>query len=128
MRIFKKTLGFLSVSAVSAALIFTAAADSNAQWKKNDKGWWYEEADGSYPVKAWKYIGDKWYYFDDIGYMAESCWVGNYPRQPRRLEPPTSRQKRPAGALPREPNQHRRSRSGNACLHPPVRPKMPAIS
>ncbi|WP_308685271.1 CAP domain-containing protein [Stomatobaculum longum] len=67
----------LSVAAVSAALAVPALADG-AQWKRNDRGWWYEEANGAYPTDAWRLINGKWYYFDAIGYMAESRWIGNY--------------------------------------------------
>ena len=51
---------------------------ADAQWKRNDKGWWYEEANGAYPTNQWKLINNKWYYFDNIGYMLENRWVGNY--------------------------------------------------
>ena len=67
----------LSVAAVSAALAVPAFADG-AQWKRNDRGWWYEEANGAYPTDAWRLINGKWYYFDAIGYMAENRWIGNY--------------------------------------------------
>jgi copper amine oxidase domain protein len=68
----------VSAVAVSAFLVIPVMAANEAQWKRNDKGWWYEEADGSYPTNAWKLIKDKWYYFDGIGYMVENRWIGNY--------------------------------------------------
>ena len=50
---------------------------SSAGWKKNGKGWWYREADGSYPKDAWKKIGGEWYRFDSSGYMVTGwCEVG----------------------------------------------------
>ena len=78
MNLVKKILGCVSVIVISSALIFPSFAQIQAEWKKNDKGWWYEEADGSYPTSAWKYINNKWYYFDNIGYMVENRWIGNY--------------------------------------------------
>ena len=78
MNLAKKMLGCMSVIIISSALIFPSFAKGVAEWKKNDKGWWYEEADGSYPTSAWKYINNKWYYFDNIGYMVENRWIGNY--------------------------------------------------
>lgn len=66
-----------SIAAISACLVIPSMA-ATAQWKRNDKGWWYEEANGSYPTATWKLINNKWYYFDGIGYMAESRWIGNY--------------------------------------------------
>ena len=47
----------------------TGKAVSTGQWKQNSTGWWWENADGSYPVSAWKQIGGSWYYFDANGYM-----------------------------------------------------------
>ena len=78
MNLFKKLMCSVSAVAVSAFLVIPVMAANEAQWKRNDKGWWYEEADGSYPTNAWKLIKDKWYYFDGIGYMVENRWIGNY--------------------------------------------------
>lgn len=78
MNLFKRLMCSVSAVAVSAFLVIPVMAANEAQWKRNDKGWWYEEADGSYPTNAWKLIKDKWYYFDGIGYMVEKRWIGNY--------------------------------------------------
>lgn len=42
-------------------------------WVKNSKGWWYRNADGSWPKSKWLKL-DAWYYFDDEGYALSSCW------------------------------------------------------
>lgn len=42
----------------------------NEGWISDSVGWWYRNADGSYPANAWKYINGQWYYFDGSGYMA----------------------------------------------------------
>ena len=78
MNLFKKLMCSVSVVAVSAFLVIPVMAANEAQWKRNDKGWWYEEADETYPTNAWKLIKDKRYYFDGIGYMVENRWIGNY--------------------------------------------------
>lgn len=78
MNLFKRLMCSVSAVAVSAFLVIPVMAANEAQWKRNDKGWWYEEADGSYSTNAWKLIKDKWYYFDGIGYMVENRWIGNY--------------------------------------------------
>ena len=39
------------------------------QWKLDSVGWWYQNADGSYPVNSWKAIDGNWYYFNGAGYM-----------------------------------------------------------
>ncbi len=38
-------------------------------WKQNSTGWWYQNADGSYPKNCWKKIGNSWYHFNASGYM-----------------------------------------------------------
>ncbi|MBR0086418.1 MAG: N-acetylmuramoyl-L-alanine amidase family protein [Lachnospiraceae bacterium] len=40
-----------------------------AGWKHNSSGWWYQRADGTYPVSQWEKISGKWYHFDSKGYM-----------------------------------------------------------
>ena len=40
-----------------------------AGWKKNSNGWWYQNADGTYPKSAWQKIDGEWYHFDSKGYM-----------------------------------------------------------
>lgn len=39
-----------------------------ASWQRDEIGWWYKESDGSYPTECWKYINDRWYYFNSEGY------------------------------------------------------------
>ena len=78
MNLFKKLMCSVSAVAVSTFLVIPVMAANEAQWKRNDKGWWYEEANGTYPTNAWKLIKDKWYYFDGVGYMVENRWIGNY--------------------------------------------------
>lgn len=43
-------------------------------WKKNNKGWWYQRADGTYPKNEWEKIKGKWYHFDSKGYM-QTGWI-----------------------------------------------------
>lgn len=43
-------------------------------WLKDGVGWWYCNADRSYPVNQWQYINDYWYFFNAQGYMVTG-WV-----------------------------------------------------
>lgn len=52
-----------------------ATTTQTPQWKKNDKGWWYEYADGSYPTSKWLKIDNEWYYFGADGYAYCDKWV-----------------------------------------------------
>jgi len=44
------------------------------QWIKNDIGWWYRNANGTWPANTWKQINGKWYHFDGNGYM-QTGWI-----------------------------------------------------
>mgnify|MGYP000506131835 CR=1 FL=1 len=39
------------------------------KWIQSSDRWWYRHADGSYTRSGWEYIGGKWYYFDQNGWM-----------------------------------------------------------
>ena len=43
-------------------------------WMKDGIGWWYQNADGSYPANQWKFINNEWYFFDASGYM-KTGWL-----------------------------------------------------
>lgn len=53
-------------------------------WLKYDEGFWYREADGSYPVNAWREVQGSYYHFDENGYLqtgwffenGKSYWLG----------------------------------------------------
>lgn len=47
-----------------------------AGWLKDKIGWWYKNADGSYPADKWQLIDGKWYFFNQAGYMATG-WISN---------------------------------------------------
>ena len=46
------------------------------EWKKDGKGWWYKNPDGSYPKNTWQKISGKWYHFDSKGYM-QTGWLND---------------------------------------------------
>lgn len=43
------------------------ASSVTSGWHKDNSGWWYQYADGSYPRNCWKYIDGNWYYFTNTG-------------------------------------------------------------
>lgn len=51
-----------------------APAQQTEGWVQDATGWWYRNADGSYPMNTWKEINGKQYYFGSDGYM-----LVNYP-------------------------------------------------
>jgi len=52
----------------------TPGGSGAAQWKRNNIGWWYEYADGTYPTNGWLLISNVWYCFDASGYM-RTGWI-----------------------------------------------------
>ena len=57
--------------------VYKRQGDTNSSqgaWLKNDVGWWYCNADRSYPVNQWQYINNYWYFFNASGYMVTG-WV-----------------------------------------------------
>lgn len=47
----------------------TSPAQQTEGWQNDAVGWWWRNADGSYPMNAWKEIDGKQYYFGSDGYM-----------------------------------------------------------
>ena len=51
---------------------------ASGQWVQDESGWWYRNADGTWPASTWLRLTwngvSNWYYFNAAGYMA-SGWV-----------------------------------------------------
>lgn len=47
---------------------------TTAGWRSNSTGWWYQNADGSYPANQWLYVDNNWFHFDGNGYM-QTGWL-----------------------------------------------------
>lgn len=58
-------------------IIASTSASSAGKWIKDSVGWWYKNADGSYPANRWQLINGKWYFFDKAGYMATGWILSN---------------------------------------------------
>ncbi len=60
----------ITMGLIATSLIAVAPMQVNAEWKKDNTGWWYTE--GNSCVKdSWKQINGKWYHFDWQGYMKQ---------------------------------------------------------
>ncbi|MCI8269495.1 MAG: hypothetical protein HFG55_07540 [Lachnospiraceae bacterium] len=72
-------IAVIGLSSAMALCSLAAYSDSGPgvvnRWKQDERGWWYENQDGSYPVEQWQSINRKWYYFDAEGYMRANCWI-----------------------------------------------------
>jgi len=40
-----------------------------AHWAEDENGWWWNRGNGGYAKSEWMLINDKWYHFDERGYM-----------------------------------------------------------
>lgn len=67
----KKKILAMALVLISVTSLNTSAA--NAEWKKDNIGWWYSEGN-SYLMNSWKLINNKWYYFGFDGYM-DTGWI-----------------------------------------------------
>ena len=44
-------------------------------WKQAEDGrWWYDNGNGTFAQNKWQLVGDKWYFFDEAGYM-QTGWI-----------------------------------------------------
>ena len=62
-------------NAIVQGLTGQKVTSSKGQWKQNNKGWWYEYSDGSYPTLQWFKVDNDWYYADDKGYCYQNRWL-----------------------------------------------------
>lgn len=75
---FRKSLYGIALCMTFALCLFgtgiiSYAADTG--WKQDSKGWWYVyDEEGNYYKDGVWYIGDKYYYFDEQGYMLTG-WI-----------------------------------------------------
>ena len=68
-------LGLSLVMTAGGMSIFKEAVfASEAGWKQDQIGWWYQKEDGSYQKSGWFLDKNNWYYFDASGYM-QTGWV-----------------------------------------------------
>lgn len=68
-----KTQSRIIAAALSFLMMFPTTAvyaEGEGSWRSNSRGWWYENADGTFPQNELKEIEGKTYYFDGSGYMA----------------------------------------------------------
>lgn len=59
-----------------SASIPATSVVGKSEWIQDAKGWWYRNADGTYPANGWwqNSPDSPWYYFDAEGYMATG-WI-----------------------------------------------------
>ena len=71
----KKAMAVALTAGMLASTVATPVMAATEGWKKNSTGWWYQNADGSWPSSKWEKINGSWYYFDANGYMKANSWA-----------------------------------------------------
>lgn len=51
-----------------SGLLTSGQTQTTGKWVNGSRGWWYQNADGSYPT-GWSQIDSQWFYFDSNGWM-----------------------------------------------------------
>ena len=60
---------------IAAVSMLSAFCSFAGEWKQDKDGWWWQEADGSYPANQWKWLDGnadgiyEKYHFDSEGYL-----------------------------------------------------------
>ena len=70
----KKAIAAVLTAGMLAGMLSTPVVAADAGWKKDNTGWWYQNADGSYPKNQWEKIDGAWYYFNEKGYILQNSW------------------------------------------------------
>lgn len=71
----KKVVAAVLTAGMLVGAMSAPVAAASEGWRKNTVGWWYQNADGSYPANKWEKIKGVWYHFDSNGYMMANSWV-----------------------------------------------------
>ena len=57
-------------------IAFNQNRDGKGTWMKTDGRWWFKYSSGGY-AKHWELLDEKWYYFDDQGWMKSNEWINS---------------------------------------------------
>lgn len=105
-----KRKGLVTACMVAGLSVLSSMTAFAGEWKQDERGWWWQNDDGSYPTSAWYQIDGnrdgvaEWYYFDSEGWLAtnttiddkytvnaDGAWVKNgyvqYPAMSLRITP-----------------------------------------
>ncbi|MDU6352161.1 MAG: hypothetical protein E6573_02940, partial [Streptococcus mitis] len=55
-------------------IAFNQNRDDKGTWMITDGRWWFKYTSGGY-AKHWEFLDNKWYYFDDQGWMKSNEWI-----------------------------------------------------
>lgn len=61
--------GTSSSATVVAGTRSVQSSPGAGKWEQDERGWYYQNSDGSFAKSAWRQIRGKWYHFNEEGYM-----------------------------------------------------------
>lgn len=67
-------LAYIRTGAYSNGNNSGSSTPQNGAWQRDNVGWWYRNANGSYTVNGWQQINGAWYCFNNVGYM-RTGWI-----------------------------------------------------
>lgn len=65
------------IGMMSASVLALNPTIAHAEWKQDNTGWWFTEGDNSWAT-GWRQIDNKWYYFNNNGYMVTNTTINGY--------------------------------------------------
>ena len=66
--------GKFDINVLANSGTITSSRKYTIGWHHDSKGWWYADSATSYYRDCWAKIKDKWYRFDEDGYILEDQW------------------------------------------------------
>ncbi|MGI5946926.1 MAG: hypothetical protein ACOX8K_05915 [Lachnospiraceae bacterium] len=79
-----KRKGLAIAGLVAGLSVLSSMTAFAGEWKQDERGWWWQNDDGSYPVSTWKWLdGNKdglseSYYFNEAGYLVTNTTIDGY--------------------------------------------------
>lgn len=76
-----KRRGLAVLGLVAGLSVLSSMSAFAGQWIQEERGWWWQNDDGSYPTSAWYQIdgnrdgGVEWYYFDSEGWLVTNTTI-----------------------------------------------------
>lgn len=65
---------FMVVLMTATIALSSTIVSLAGEWRQTRQGWWHDNGNGSYTINNWQKLDNKWYYFNQDGYM-RTGWI-----------------------------------------------------